>query len=242
MPDDAVQADVTRDVTAGDDPRILAAVKEYLTLLESGPISRDEFLARHADIADQLADYLDGLELIHGAAVGARQATIQLAQSSTHPKVLGDFRILSEIGRGGMGIVYEALHVPLARRVALKVLPLVSSFDSLRLQRFKIEAQAAARLQHAGIVQVYSVGEDNGVHYYAMQLIEGFPLSAAIERLRQLHGKCQTAESPGFEPTMSIESVPGAVVPRRETTRNVVHESTDRIVSPRDDSVVSAPR
>lgn len=241
MPDDAVHADVTRDVTSGDDPRILDAVKEYLTLLETGPVSRDEFLARHADIAAQLADYLDGLELIHGAAVGVRQATARLSQSTAHPKALGDFRILRELGRGGMGVVYEALHVPLARRVALKVLPLVNSFDSLRLQRFKIEAQAAARLQHPNIVQVYSVGDDSGAHYYAMQLIEGFPLSAAIERLRQLHGISQPAEAPGFEPTLSLESAPEDAGPRPETTRNDAHQSTDRVVPMRDDSIVDSP-
>src|SRR5436189_4639518 len=118
MPDDVIHVDVTRDVTGDDDPRILPAVKEYLMLLETGPVSRDEFLARHAEIADQLADYLDGLDLIHGAAVDLRQAAAQLAQASAHPKILGDFRILREIGRGGMGVVYEALHIPLARRVA----------------------------------------------------------------------------------------------------------------------------
>src|SRR5436190_23209769 len=140
-----------------------------------------------------------------------------------------------------MGVVYEALHVPLARRVALKVLPLVSSFDSLRLQRFKIEAQAAARLQHPNIVQVYSVGDENDAHYFAMQLIEGFPLSAAIERLRELQGISQPAESPGFEPTRSLESVSESGAPRRATTRHAAHQSTDRVVPKRDDSVIGPP-
>ena len=62
----------------------------------------------------------------------------------------------------------------------MKILPIVNSYDSLRLQRFKIEAQAAARLQHPNIVQVYSVGYEDGIHYFAMQLVDGYPLSRSV--------------------------------------------------------------
>jgi serine/threonine protein kinase len=97
---------------------------------------------------------------------------------------LGDFRLLREIGRGGMGTVYEAVQISLDRRVALKVLPFAAALDAKQLQRFKKEAQAAAHLHHTNIVPVHAVGAERGVHFYAMQLIEGQNLSALIDELR----------------------------------------------------------
>ena len=87
--------------------------------------------------------------------------------------MLGDFRILRQVGRGGMGVVYEAEQVSLHRRVALKVLPFAAALDPHQLRRFQTEAQAAAQLHHTNIVPVFSVGCERGVHYYAMQYIEG---------------------------------------------------------------------
>src|SRR5262249_32220260 len=99
---------------------------------------------------------------------------------------LGDFRLLREIGRGGMGIVYEAEQISLRRRVALKVLPFAATLDARPIQRFQVEAQAAACLHHPHIVPVHGVGCERGVHYYAMQLIEGQSLAAMIGELRRL--------------------------------------------------------
>jgi tetratricopeptide (TPR) repeat protein/serine/threonine protein kinase len=99
--------------------------------------------------------------------------------------VLGDFRIIRELGRGGMGIVYEAEQVSLGRRVALKVLPFAATMDPRHLQRFHNEARAAACLQHQHIVPVFSVGSERGVHFYAMQFIDGQPLSEVVRQLRQ---------------------------------------------------------
>lgn len=104
------------------------------------------------------------------------------AAHTTH--ALGDYRIVRELGRGGMGIVYEAEQLSLGRRVALKVLPFAAALDPKQLQRFKNEAQAAAHLHHANIVPVHGVGCERGVHYYAMQLIEGQTLAAMIKELR----------------------------------------------------------
>ncbi len=98
--------------------------------------------------------------------------------------VLGDFRILREIGCGGMGLVFEAEQLSLGRRVALKVLPFVALVDPKQLQRFQNEARAAASLNHPNIVSVYSVGCDRGVHYYAMEFIEGETLAQVIAELR----------------------------------------------------------
>src|SRR5205823_926362 len=86
--------------------------------------------------------------------------------------------------RGGMGVVYESIQLSLGRRVALKVLPFAATMDPRQLQRFRHEAQAAAMLHHANIVPVHGVGCERGVHYYAMQLIQGKSLAAVIDELR----------------------------------------------------------
>ena len=102
------------------------------------------------------------------------------------PETIGDYRLLREIGRGGMGIVYEAEQISLGRRVALKLLPLAGAFSSKQLQRFRNEARAAATLHHPHIVPVHEFGVENGIYYYAMQLIEGESLAELLaERRRQ---------------------------------------------------------
>ena len=98
-------------------------------------------------------------------------------------KRLGDFELLREIGRGGMGVVYEAQQVSLKRRVALKVLPPGLGLTDQAVQRFEREAQAAAKLHHTNIVPVYATGEDRGFHYYAMELVEGQSLSRVVDDL-----------------------------------------------------------
>ena len=98
-------------------------------------------------------------------------------------RVLGDFRILREVGRGGMGIVYEATQISLQRRVALKILPFAAVFDQRRLERFQKEVRAAAALSHPNVTGIYSVGCEQGVHYYAMQYVEGQTLAEIIKSL-----------------------------------------------------------
>jgi tetratricopeptide (TPR) repeat protein len=102
------------------------------------------------------------------------------------PQRLGDFEILREIGRGGMGVVYEARQVSLNRNVALKVLSAGLGLTPKAVQRFHREAEAAAKLHHTNIVPVYATGEENGTHFYAMELIEGPSLDRVIKQLRQI--------------------------------------------------------
>lgn len=102
------------------------------------------------------------------------------SQPATEEGVLGDFRLIREIGRGGMGIVYEAEQISLDRKTALKILPFASVLDKRQLERFKHEARAAATLEHPHIVPVYSVGAARGVHYYAMRFIEGKTVAEVI--------------------------------------------------------------
>ncbi|HEY1065570.1 MAG TPA: serine/threonine-protein kinase, partial [Pirellulales bacterium] len=96
----------------------------------------------------------------------------------------GDYKVIREIGRGGMGVVYEAEQISLGRRVALKVLPFAAVLDDRQIRRFKNEAQAAAQLHHPHIVPVFAVGCDRGTHYYAMQFIEGRTIADFIRVLR----------------------------------------------------------
>ncbi len=174
-----------------DDSRLMQAVQEFLDQLEAGRRpSRQEFLLRYADLAAPLGQCLDGLELVHKAAGRDKARGSSAGGSPGKSDVLpanplGDFQIVREIGRGGMGVVYEAVQLSLGRRVALKVLPFAAALDPKQLQRFHNEAQAAAHLNHPNIVPVHAVGTERGVHYYAMQFIEGQSLDALIDGLRR---------------------------------------------------------
>ena len=163
-----------------DDPRLLQVSREYLSELEAGGSpDKQAYLSRYPDLADALLECLEGIELAHSLRPMNAPTPVEF-----HGSPLGDFQIIREIGRGGMGVVYEAIQISLGRHVALKVLPFAAALDARQLQRFKNEAHAAAQLHHTNIVPVYAVGCDRGVHFYAMQLIEGRSLASAIKELR----------------------------------------------------------
>jgi tetratricopeptide (TPR) repeat protein len=143
----------------------------------------EEYAARHPQAADVLRKVLASWRLIGLSAAGGLKQAGAAPQEQT-AEILGDFRIVREVGRGGMGVVYEAEQLSLGRRVALKVLPLASTMDARQLQRFQNEARAAAGLHHTNIVPVYFVGSERGVHYYAMQFIEGRDLASVIAQQR----------------------------------------------------------
>src|SRR5262249_38054341 len=117
---------------------------------------------------------------------------------------LGDYRILREVARGGMGVVYEAEQVALGRHVALKVLPAQSGGDPVRLLRFRREARSAARLHHPNIVPGFDVGGAGGVHYYAMQFIRGQGLDEVLQELRRLRAGGKPTDAPAAELTTSL--------------------------------------
>lgn len=169
-----------------DDPRVAAALKEYVAALERGETpERSEFLRRHADVAGPLEECLAGLDMVAQISPQVRHKAQSQRLAVWIDQPLGDFHIIREVGRGGMGVVYEAEQRSLGRRVALKVLPFAAALDDKRLQRFKNEAQAAAQLHHGHIVPVYAVGCERGIHYYAMQFIDGQTLAGIIAELRQ---------------------------------------------------------
>jgi serine/threonine protein kinase len=148
----------------------------------------EEYVARHPEAADVLRRVLASLRLLDGSlpADGELGAS---APGDGPTGTLGDFRIIREVGRGGMGVVYEAEQVSLGRRVALKVLPFAVTMDPRQLQRFQNEARAAAGLHHTNIVPVYGVGCERGVHFYAMQYIEGQSLADVIASLKASMGR-----------------------------------------------------
>lgn len=181
-----------------DNPRLVEAVHEYMAAVEAGERpNRQEFIARHPDIAGDLSACLQGLAFINQAAAQISETTKgALGQACTvqgelPAQPLGDFQLIREIGRGGMGVVYEAVQLSLGRHVALKVLPMASALDQRRLARFKNEAQAAAQLHHTNIVPVYAVGCERSVHFYAMQLIEGQSVSEIVRELRKTAGRSE---------------------------------------------------
>jgi serine/threonine protein kinase len=141
----------------------------------------EEYAARYPGAANPIRDVLRSLRLVESAG-GAGFGSDLPARTPDElvVGVLGDFRIIREVGRGGMGIVYEAEQISLNRRVALKVLPFAATMDAKQLQRFKNEARAAASLRHEHIVHVYGVGCERGVHHYAMEFIEGLSLAEVI--------------------------------------------------------------
>jgi serine/threonine protein kinase len=183
------------------DARLHDALLAYVEARQVGrEPDRGDLLAAHPEIRRELEEFFAADDEMERLAGALRELALDGAPPSgsagdTSPALgqLGDFRLLREIGRGGMGVVYEVEQVSLRRRVALKVLPLAAALDPRQLQRFKNEALAAAHLRHEHIVPVHAVGEERGVHYYAMQFVEGFSLAALIAELkREGQGKKHT--------------------------------------------------
>ncbi|RIK86922.1 MAG: hypothetical protein DCC67_02340 [Planctomycetota bacterium] len=171
------------------DPLLQRILEEAIDRLQGGEaLDSAALLAAHPRFATQLQ------ELLPTVARLARLGEPCYEQPQDGPNAftlkpslrqLGDFRLEREIGRGGMGIVYQAEQVSTGRRVALKVLPAAASLRKQSLQRFQNEARAAASLDHPNIVAVYVVGHEQGVHYYAMQLVRGRTVAELIERLQR---------------------------------------------------------
>ena len=171
--------------------RLAQILDDYLVAVERGtPIAPADLLARHPAEAQYLQLYLSGLQLFHAAAAGAggrssgAQPGLPEVSARTAGKMIGEFAILREIGRGGMGVVYEAEQTSLRRRVALKVLPSSAAADAKQLGRFKNEAQAAAQVQHPNIVPVFAVGESDGVHRRLLKDAQQVKGTCVVHRLR----------------------------------------------------------
>ncbi|MGA2030743.1 MAG: serine/threonine-protein kinase [Thermoguttaceae bacterium] len=209
-PDLSAEPLATERLTSEQKERLTDVLDRYLSALEGGiPPPREELFAAHPDLAGTLRTYLDSLEQLHEVAAGfacpAVRTEAEAGAADDRQQRLGDFRLLREVGRGGMGVVYEARQISLDRRVALKVLPFAAVLDSRQIARFKHEAQAAAQLDHPNIVSVFAVGVERGVHYYAMQFIDGQSLDRALDELRTGKG-IAVASGKGTVPVSSNEN------------------------------------
>ena len=183
--------------------RVDDVIAAYLEAVDAGKTpDREEFLARHSDVADELAKFLanrdqferlaETLQAVQGVpnernddlsprSASESSESPRPAHAASHAcRLFGDYELLEEIARGGMGVVYKARQISLNRIVALKMI-LAGQLASLEdVQRFRAEAEAAANLDHPGIVPIYEVGEHHGQHYFSMGYVDGHSLAARL--------------------------------------------------------------
>jgi serine/threonine protein kinase len=212
-----------QDDAAQENP-LHRVILEYVEAVQAGQApDRRQFLARYPEFAAELGEFFSLRDQIDRLAAPVRDAALAGVAGGAGPSsnaapetavrvtphapgtaagaaelgYVGEFHLRREVGRGGMGVVYEAHQTSLNRRVALKVLPFAAALDPKQLQRFQHEAQAAAQLHHTNIVPVFAVGAERGVHYYAMQFIDGHSLAAVIAELRRHHLPAMRTDASG---------------------------------------------
>jgi WD40 repeat protein/serine/threonine protein kinase len=167
--------------------------------------SLEDYVHRLPEMAGEIREMFPALVEVEQVEREARDDGLPRQPAAPLLRELGDYRIVREIGRGGMGVVYEAEQISLGRRVALKVLPRQASSDRTVRERFRREARAAAKLHHTNIVPVYEVGQDGDVCFYAMQFIQGQGLDLVIAELRRLRdraGSKPRARAASLDPSL----------------------------------------
>ncbi len=198
---------VNRSLEAGDEVDLEALVADH---------------PHHANRLRELVPTLTALATWDRQEQRADDGQVPDSDCSFAGRELGDFRILNELGRGGMGAVYQAEQMSMGRRVALKILPFAALADGKSLQRFRNEVRAAATLEHPHIVSVYSVGEERGVHYYSMQLIEGQSLAQLISETRSelldSHKEAPSTGSSGNPARYEDPTIESSIAPPATTT------------------------
>lgn len=186
--------------TAGN-PQLQELVELAVSRLQLGePIDVAELTREHPELATELQNLLPTLKLLAALGDTHVSGTTKTTAAAKEGQLLGDFRIIRELARGGMGVVYLAEQVSLGRQVALKILPLAAKLDERQLERFLAEARTVAALQHEHIVPVFAVGGEEGVNYYAMQLISGRSLLEVINQWKE-QAKLELQHSAGDFPS-----------------------------------------
>jgi WD40 repeat protein/serine/threonine protein kinase len=199
-----------------------ALADEYLRRHRQGEQpSLAEYLERYPELAEQIRAVFPALiavEQLKPQATDPNAAAAATLDPLEHRERIGDYRLLRVIGRGGMGVVYEAEQESLGRRVALKVLPVHAAQDAKLRLRFQRESRAAAHLHHSNIVPVFEVGQEGDLCFYAMQYIQGQPLDAVIHDLRRLRAASGDKAGKNVAPAASAVArslVTGAYEPAR---------------------------
>jgi WD40 repeat protein/serine/threonine protein kinase len=196
------------DASSGRDP-VEKLAEEFAARCRKGEHpSLSEYTEKYPQLAEQIREVFPALVIMEhfGSVAGPPTGPFEhrTKESRPVPDQLGDYRILREVGRGGMGIVYEAVQESLGRHVALKILPFHRLMDPTHLERFRREARAAAQLHHTNIVPVFGVGEAEGIHYYAMQFIQGQGLDAVLQEVRRLRHRKSGAAADNKEPASAL--------------------------------------
>jgi serine/threonine protein kinase/WD40 repeat protein len=205
--------------SAGDELDLLDEIaQEFLARYRNGEHPAvSEYVARIPEKENELRDLLSALVMVEGLKPHVDDLDGTTGEGRARGlarglEQLGDYRIIREVGRGGMGVVYEAKQISLSRRIALKVLSTGHSQTPLQLQRFLREARSAAQLHHTNIVPVFGVGEEGGVTYYAMQFIEGHGLDKILEEVIRQKRRSDSSISSGFVTPAHDEAVPPLTV------------------------------
>ncbi|MCL4204332.1 MAG: protein kinase [Pirellulaceae bacterium] len=214
--------------------------EEYLERRRHGEKpSVDEYARRYPELADEIRELFPTLAMLEDCASAGGKPTGSPPGDDWRllSEPIGEYRIIREIGRGGMGVVYEAEHQTLRRRVALKLLPRDAAAHPSSLARFLREARAAGRMHHSNIVSVFEVGVHHDRHFYAMQYIHGQNLDAVIEELRQLRRLERTRQ--GLDATQPDQV---ASDPRGELGRTVAGDLlTGEFRQPREEDAAEPP-
>src|SRR5437870_10238819 len=184
--------------------------------------SVEDFARRYPAHADEIREMLPALALMEQAKTAddspGQERPAKGSAAAAPLQQLGDYQILREVGRGGMGVVYEAQQLSLGRHVAIKVLPSHALLDPRQLGRFQREARSAAKLHHTNIVPVFGVGDQDGLHYYVMQFIQGLGLDLVLDELRRLRpprGKPAPTQHDALgRPTNRSRNISSVTVPR----------------------------
>ena len=214
---------------------VLELAEEFLARYRKGerPPLR-EYIDRHPELAEEIKDVFPAMAMMENIAVADDSIEIPAAKVSKPAEVavrqLGDFRIIREIGHGGMGVVYEAEQVSLGRHVALKLLPRHALHDAKQKRRFEREAKAAAKLHHTNIVPVFGVGEHEGVPYYVMQFIQGLGLDAVLAELNRMQPGATNTPS-GFQTAGEIRIL-RRDVSAADVARSLMTGQFDQTVEP----------
>src|SRR5262245_14436005 len=181
---------------------VLELAEEFLERYRRGerpPLQ--EYIDRRPDLAGEIRDVFPAMAMMEKIAIADasldRSTSCGVANEPLALQQIGDYRIIREVGRGGMDIVFEAEQISLGRHVALKVLPRNSLVDKRQKHRFAREAKAAAKLHHTNIVPVFGVGDHDGMPYYVMQFIQGLGLDDVLAELRRMNRarECPETES-----------------------------------------------